>query len=293
MATLLKPISFRKRYVMITWGIFLMVVGFYYFIAPFNLVIGGVSGVGLLVGETLGVSIALVVFVLNIVLLGIGWLFLGRKSFIRSIYGSLAFPAILFILENLSPVFDLPDDYILAVVFGGFFMGAGFGIVIRYGGTSGGTDIPIKILHKLFKLPLSASIYSIDGAIIFAGVLVFYAENGLAGGLYALLTVIVAGKVADFVVIGSNRLTQVQIITDHPQKIKTLIYEQIARGVSLIPVEGGYTGAAKTMLLTVITKEEYYVIRRIIADVDPQAFVFTNPASEIQGDFARPYEEDL
>ncbi len=288
----LNTITHTKRYTMITVGIFLMVAGFYYFIAPFNLVIGGVSGVGLLFHELLDVPISLVVFVLNIVLLLLGWAFLGWKSFYRSIYGSIMFPVFLFILEVFSPILTLPDDEIIAVAFGGFLMGLGFGYVIRFGGTSGGTDIPIKILNKKLKLPLSVSIYAVDGIIIFSGMIAFYATNGIAGGLYAILTVVIAGKVADTVVIGSNALRSVQIITDKPDEIKDLIYQSVQRGVSLVPVSGGYSKHPKTMLVTVITRAEYYTIRNIIAEVDPKAFVFANPATEIQGDFDSRMEDE-
>jgi uncharacterized membrane-anchored protein YitT (DUF2179 family) len=288
----LKQITFKKRYIMITWGIFLMVAGFYYFIAPFNLVIGGVSGVGLLFHDLFEIPISLVVFVLNVFLLGLGWVFLGFKSFYRSIYGSIMFPLILFILEWIGPEIILPNDYILAITFGGAFMGIGFGYVIKYGGTSGGTDIPIKILSKKVKLPLSLSIYAVDGSIILSGVIVFYRTNGISGGLYAILTMLIAGKAADFIVIGANRLTSVQIITDYPDTIKRLIFEKIERGVSVVPIIGGYTNKGKSMLITVITKDEYYMIRNIIAEIDPEAFVFTNPASEIQGDFEHRLEED-
>ena len=292
MSTPYHTLSFTRRYTMITLGIFLMVAGFYYFIAPYQLVIGGVSGVGLLFNELLNVPISLVVFVLNVVLLLMGWLFLGWRSFYRSLYGSIVFPLFLFILERFSPLLNLPDDYIIAITFGGFFMGLGFGYVIKYGGTSGGTDIPIKILNKKIKLPLSYSIYAIDGVIILSGVILFYDTNGIAGGLYAILTMIIAGYVADRVVIGAKTLTTVQIITDTPEEIKTLIYQKIYRGVTMVPIKGGYSQTEKTMLVTVITRDEYYTIRNIIAEIDPSAFVFANPAHEIRGDFAYRMEDD-
>jgi len=288
----LKKLPFIKRYAYITLGIFLMVAGFYYFIIPPALVIGGVSGVGVLFTGLFGIRVSLVVFILNVVLLGMGLLFLGKRSFYRSVYGSLMFPFFLFILETFSPFLDMPDDFLLYVTFGGFFLGIGFGIVIKNGGTSGGTDIPIKILHRRLRLPLSTSLYLVDGTIILAGVIAFYAERGLSMGLYAVLVMVISGKFADIMVVGSNTLKAVHIISDHPDTIKTLIYEAIGRGVSLVPAEGGYSGTAKTMLVTVITKDEYYTIRNIIAEADNEAFVFASPATEIQGDFAYHPEDD-
>ncbi len=290
----LKKLTFAKRYFYITLGIFIMVAGFYYFIYPPGYVIGGVSGVGVLFSELFDIRVSLVVAVLNIVLLLVGWYFLGFKSFYRSIYGSILFPVFLFVLETFSPFLPIPEDPLLYVVFGGGILGLGFGIVIKYGGTSGGTDIPIKILHRLMKLPLSVSIYLVDGVVIIAGVIAFYDDpnRGIAMGLYAVLVMVVAGKFADFVVAGSNTLKAVHIITDMPDKIKDMIYEAIERGVSLVPAEGGYSKQQKTMLVTVITRNEYYIIRNIIAEVDPSAFVFASPASEIHGDFTTNTEDD-
>jgi len=288
----LKELTFVRRYFMITIGIALMVGGFYYFIMPAALVIGGVSGVGVLFSELFTIRISLVVFILNVLLLGLGWVFLGFKSFTRSVYGSLLFPFILFLLEEFSPQLKMEDSYLLYTTFGGFFLGLGFGYVIKYGGTSGGTDIPIKILHRLLKLPLSVSIYLVDGVIILSGVIAFYADRGVTMGLYAILTMVISGRVADYVVIGSNTLKAVHIVTDKPREMKQLIYDTLERGVSLVPVRGGYTLEDKTMVLSVITRDEYYTIRNIIAEVDPDAFVFASPATEIQGDFSTHWEDD-
>ncbi len=292
MRTTLRKMTYPRRYFFITLGIFLMVAGFYYFIMPAALVIGGVSGVGVLFSELFGVRVSLVVFILNILLLGLGWVFLGFKSFYRSIYGSLMFPLFLFLLETFSPFLEMPHDFLIYVTFGGFLLGIGFGLVIKYGGTSGGTDIPIKILHRRLKLPLSVSLYLVDGAIILAGVIAFYTDRGVSSGLYAVLVMVISGKFADIVVVGSNTLKAVHIITDKPEAIKTLIYDSIHRGVSLVPAEGGYSGAKKTLLISIITRDEYYQIRNILAEADPEAFVFASPATEIQGDFTHHWEDE-
>ena len=111
-------------------------------------------------------------------------------------------------------------------------------------------------------------------------------------GLYAVLVMFISGKVSDLVVAGSNTMKSVQIITDHPGDLKDMIFQSVERGVSVIPAEGGYTNQKKTMLITVITRDEYYMIRKIIAKIDPNAFVFTSPATEIHGDFTQYSEDD-
>lgn len=282
----LKVISIQERYLMISIGIIFMALGFHYFILPANLVIGGVTGLGLIFNSVFkNVPISLIVFILNLFLLILGLVFLGKKLFLRSIYGSLLFPFVLFVFETFLPILDINSDLVLTVVFGGILIGIGFGLVIKYGGTSGGTDIPIKILNKKLKLPLSLSLYSIDGLIIIIGVLVFYSQFGISAGLYALITMFISGKAADMVIVGGNSKKAVQIITDFPSEIKTAIYELVSRGVTEIDIKGGYSNNDKTMLVTVITKQEYYIIRNIIARIDANAFVYVTPATEIHGDF--------
>ena len=281
----LRQINKFEQYLMITVGIFLMVSGFYLFLIPVDIVAGGVTGVGLILNHLFDFSISIVVLICNVGLLFLGLILLGKKVFFRSIYGSILFPVVLFIFERFVPTLDFEQDFLLAALFGGSLLGLGFGIVLKYGGTSGGTDIPVKILNKRLKISVSSSVYLIDGIIVLGGTLAFYSINGLAGGLYALIAIFISGKVADMVVVGNNSKKAVQIITNRPDEIKEAIYASIIRGVSKIDIYGGYTNNKKAMLITVITKQEYYTIRNIIAKIDENAFVYVTPATEIHGDF--------
>lgn len=262
-----------------------MVSGFYLFLIPSDLVAGGVTGLGLIVDRVFGFKISIFVFIMNTFLLLLGLIILGKKVFLRSIYGSFLFPLVLFLFEELMPVFDLGNDLFLAIIFGGALLGIGFGYVIKYGGTSGGTDIPIKILNKKLKLPLSVSVYIVDGVIVLLGVIAFFSDYGLNSGLYAILAIYISGRAADMVILGNSTKTAVQIITDQPETIKQAIYNTVYRGVTEVSIKGGYSKERKTMLVTVITKREYYVVRSIIANIDPLAFVYVTQATEIQGDF--------
>ncbi|MCK5761664.1 MAG: YitT family protein [Candidatus Izimaplasma sp.] len=281
----LRKITKYEQYAMITVGIILMALGFYYFLFPAELVAGGVSGLALVFNKLYEFKLSYIVFAFNLILLAFALIFLGKKVFIKSIYGSILFPITLYLFEYFLPLIDIQGDYVLAVTFGGVFLGVGFGLVIKYGGTSGGTDIPIKILNKRLKLPLSVSIYLVDGFIILLGVIVFYADYGIVNGLYAIITMVISGKVADIVIVGSNSKKAVQIITDFPNEIKEAIYNAVYRGVTEIEILGGYSKTRKTMLVTVITRSEYYLVRNIVARIDETAFVYVTSATEIQGDF--------
>lgn len=280
----IRKISSLERYSMISIGIILMAAGFNFFLIPIDLVAGGVTGLAQVVGHYVDIPISIFVLVLNIFLLIAGLIFLGKKVFFRSIYGSLLFPAVLYLMEFL-PLLDINNDFVIGTIFGGALLGLGFGYVLKYGGTSGGTDIPIKIMYQKLKIPISTSLYFIDGSIIILGVLAFYSTNGIEAGLYAVLTMFISGKIADMVVLGNQSKKAVHIITRNKEEIKQAIYDTIYRGVTEMSIKGGYQGEEKTMLVSVITSQEYYFIRSIIVDIDPEAFVYVTPATEIQGDF--------
>jgi len=282
----LRQISFIERYGIITFGIFLMVSGFYFFLVPVDLVIGGVSGLGLILNRFISIPIGLTVFVANAFLLLLAYLLLGKKALIRSLYGSLLYPAILIMFETFLTPLPITDLFI-ASVFAGLLTGVGFGIVIRYGGTSGGSDIPISLLNKFFKVPLSSGVYLIDGLIIVLGAFTLGANGTIIYAFYALISVYVVGRAADRMVIGSNTLKTVHIITMVPDLIKHAIFERLDRGVTLVPIEGGYTKEKKSMMITVITRNEYSMLRDIVAEMDAGAFVYASPATEIHGDFQK------
>jgi len=281
----LRRINKIEQYLMISIGIILMACGFYFFLIPLHLVAGGVTGLGIVLKYLFDIEIAIFVFILNFFLLILGLVVLGKKIFIKSIYGSILFPIVLFLLERYVPLLDFNNDLVIGTVFGGALVGIGFGLMLKYGGTSGGTDIPVKILNKKFDVPISTAVYLFDGIVVTIGIIVFFQVDGLVTGLYALIAIAISGKLADIVVIGGNTKKAMQIITKCPDEIKEAIYNSVSRGVTVMNIKGGYTNQDKTMLVTVITKQEYYVIRNIIARIDEDAFVYVTPASEIHGDF--------
>lgn len=280
----LRQISYLERYGMMSLGIFLMVAGFYFFLVPVDLVIGGVSGLALVLNRFIAVPIGITVFIANALLLLLAYILLGKKALFRSLFGSLLYPAILIVLETF--VDPLPiTDLLIASVFGGILTGIGFGLVIRYGGTSGGSDIPISLINKFLKVPLSSGVYIVDGLIILFGAFTLTTADTAVYIFYALISVYVVGRAADRMVIGSNTLKTVHIITLVPEIIKNAIFERLDRGVTFVPIEGGYSGEKKVMIITVITRNEYFMLRDIVADIDANAFVYASPATEIHGDF--------
>ncbi|MBU1143093.1 MAG: YitT family protein, partial [Firmicutes bacterium] len=165
----------RREILEITAGVVLLSLGFYFFLLPLGLVIGGVMGVSVLIQDQIPVS--LFMYIANIILLIIGGLFLGKVFFYKTVYATLLSPTLIFILEktidsNFFMRHMVESPLLIGATFGGLFIGAGLGIVVRNNGTTGGIDVVQRILNKYLNIPFSTAMYFTDGAVIFVAMLI-------------------------------------------------------------------------------------------------------------------------
>ncbi len=267
------------EYFYITLGVIILGTGVYFFIMPHNLVIGGVSGLGLVFSELFGLKTSLVVLVLNMFFLLLGTGFYGRNFFLKTVYGSLLFPAVIFLWE-ISKVQTVTNNLLLAVIWSGITVGSGLGIVLKFGGTTGGLDIPQKILKDKLKIPYSVGMYATDGAIILFGALTF----GIEKALYSILGLVLMGKIIDYILIGGKSTKSIYIISKQHKLIKKEIFEAVERGITEMTVVGGYSGQEKIMLVCVVLAKESYRVLEIVREIDSFAFVYVSSSTEVLGE---------
>lgn len=271
----------RLELIEITAGVTLLSLGFYFFLLPLGLVIGGVMGVAVILKDMIPVSIFM--YIANTVLLFIGLIFLGKKFFVKTIYATLLSPSIIFILELL-----IPNDYfmkfmtesplLIGALFGGLFVGVGLGIVVRNNATTGGIDIVQRIMNKLLHIPFSTAMYLTDGVIIFIAMLIDFQL-----GLYAVASMILSAVLVDrFAIEGKSGYT-VFIVTDFPKAIQDKIYEKIDRGITKVKVVGGYSNQEKEMVICTVERRELYYFKVVIKEADPKAFTFVTKTKEAIG----------
>jgi uncharacterized membrane-anchored protein YitT (DUF2179 family) len=292
----IRKIGTFETYFSLALGIFVMAVAYYFFVIPSGLVTGGSTGLAIIMTrffETVPLSLFSLAF--NTVFMALALVFLGKKEFLNTVFGSLLFPGFLALFEWVIPDPSSlygENDLLLVALYAGMLVGAGFGIVCKYGGSTGGTDIAIKIVKKYTPLSLASAVYAVEAAIILAGALTYPGDlkDGILTGLYAIVVVFISGKVSDSIVIGSQSKKAVNIITDKPKDIKNAVYATLRRGMTEIPSQGGYTESKKTLLIIVIQNAEYHIVRNIIVNTDPKAFVFVTPASEIHGEWSSKEE---
>lgn len=266
-----------KAYVLMGVGTFLVALAFNLFFIENDIAPGGLSGVGTMIYHLWGFPVGLTTAVLNIPLFLISFRSVGRTFALRSFISMLA----LSLFIDILPQYNLTPDMLLAAIYGGLTMGLGLGLVIRGGATTGGTDLAAMLVHRRFPhLSVGMMLFTIDCMVVVASGFVF----DTMAAMYALLSVIIASKVADMVVQGLGTSMQFFIISDRAPQIAKRITSQIDRGATLIEAVGAYTGERRGMLYCVVGRTEVTHIKEIVAHEDPRAFVTLSVVREAMGE---------
>lgn len=176
--------------------------------------------------------------------------------------------------------FETKTDYILVSLYAGVTLGAGLGIVFRFGGTTGGSDIVARILGRKFGFSMGQVILTLD--VIIIGLSLFYIRK--ENILYTLVAVFIASKVIDFIQEGAYSAKAFTIISDHAPEIADIITKEMERGVTLIPAIGAYSKQAKHMAYCVVSRQEIRRLQRIAKSVDPRAFVIISDVHDVHGE---------
>ena len=206
------------------------------FILPGNLMTGGGTGIALFVNEVTGLPVPIFVFGFNIIMFLVGLAVFGRKFAANTIVSTFSYPIALDYITKMLDGYVVTVDPVLCTLFGGICIGVAIGIVVRVGASTGGMDIPPLVLHRLFRIPVSASIYVFDILIL---VLQAFGSTG-EQLLYGILLVIVYGIVIDkCLVIGTTKM-QIKVISDRSEEIRHAILTDIDRGVTMLKGETGY-----------------------------------------------------
>ncbi len=249
------------------------------FLLPGNLMTGGTTGIGLMVGRLTGMSLSGFVFIFNLVMLAVGFMLLGKKFALTTVISSFAYPIALELFDRILGEVVLTEEPILNTIFSGLGIGMTLGLVIRTGASTGGMDIPPLVLNKYFHIPVSVSLNFFD-LLILAGQAVYNpAERILYGILLVLIYTIVLDKV---MMIGTTR-TEVKIISKQVEEIRQIILAEVDRGVTVLYGEGGYLQEETRVVLSILSNRELPKLERLIRDIDPEAFMIVSRVTEVRG----------
>lgn len=264
-------------------GVSIAVCGLNLFLVPGKIAAGGVSGIATILYHLFHIHIGLSIAVLNIPLFIFGIKKMGKTFAVRTAY-SLALYSLLaeVIPVGLTQTNDT-DTLILGCLYGGVLTGIGIGIVLRYGGSTGGSDMGGVILNAHFKhVSISTFVFIIDLLVIGSAALLF---SDLKLALYAIVSLYIATKLMEFISVGLNAAKAFYIISEKNDEIAKLILEKMDRGVTALSAKGGYTGREKTVLMCVIQwRTEGARLKSLVKSVDPQAFVIVGDVKEVMGE---------
>ncbi|QED47087.1 YitT family protein [Cytobacillus dafuensis] len=257
-------------------GSVLMAVSLEEFLVPNKILDGGITGISIMLSHLTGIKLGLFIFILNIPFFFVGYKQIGKTFALSTLLGITALSVSTTLLHDV-PVFTA--DPLLATVFGGVTLGAGVGIVIRYGGSLDGTEILAIIANK--NLP-----FSVGEIIMFINVFIFTSAGFIFGwdrAMYSALAYFIAYKTIDIVMQGLDESKSAWIISENHQLIGQAILARLGRGVTYLNGEGAYTGDDKKVIFCVITRLEEAKLKSIVEELDSNAFLAVANITEVRG----------
>lgn len=247
---------------------------------PNNLAEGGMSGITLILRALFHFNPAYSTLVLNLPLFVLGLRILGRRALIYTVFGTLGLSFWLWFWQLYPMHLDLHHDMLISALLAGFFGGLGSGIIYRYGGTTGGSDIIARILEQRFAIPMGRTLFMLDLVVLVAS-LVYIDLNQM---MYTVIAAFVFSQMVNYTQKGGYSARAFLILSDHSEQISQAILLELERGTTLLQGQGGYTHQPKTMIYVVVDPSEMNTLQDIIHRIDSQAFVTVLDTTQTLGE---------
>ncbi|MDQ0361879.1 YitT family protein [Breznakia pachnodae] len=260
----------------ITLAIILISISINMFLGAHNVAAGGVSGLGILAEAMFNINRSYVVLVLNILMLGLAFKFLGKDAFIRILAGSILLPIFLYLV----PEYQLVNDTILSIIFGSMIFGVGVNMLYKINASSGGTTIPPMIMKKYYNLNPSLGLLFTDLAIVTLNLIVF----GTDAFFLAVLSLIITSMIMSYLETAFHQKKVIMLRSnEHLEEIKILLQKELNRGVTMLHVNGGMSDELGKMLMIVLNQQQMQKALDIINKIDKHSFVIIHKVSEVHG----------
>lgn len=278
-----------KDFFLINVGLILVGIGICLFKIPNNFATGGVSGLAIIIRSFLpNIDVGPIMLIINIVLVLVGFLFLGKDFGSKTIYSSFALSGIVWFIQKSIPIkSSLTGDLMLELIYSIVFPAVGSAIVFNCNASTGGTDIIAKIISKFTRLDIGKTLLISDFIIAAGAGAVF----GIKIGMYSVLGLIIKSFMIDLVIEGLNVKKQMVIISSKPEDIKNYIVSQLGRGATVYRAEGAFTHKTEEVISTVLNRRQAIKLRSFIRSVDHSAFITISNTSEIIGKGFRSIDE--
>ena len=259
-------------------GSIIVALSFNLFLIPHKILSSGISGIAIIIGILTPFNTGLVNFLLNLPILILGYIGLGKRLIGYTIISVITLSAALYVI----PVHAVATDALLSSIFGGVIAGAGVGLVFNCYGSTGGFDVIGMLLSRKKDIQLGGFLIVLNAFVIIISGFFFDWDTALN----SLLSIFVTGKVIDTIHTKHRKVT-LMIVTSQAEQMKEKLLSSLVRGITLLDGEGAYSNEKKRVLMTVISREELAGMKTMISEIDPQAFVNITETVEVLGLFRR------
>ena len=252
---------------------------------PNKIAAGGVSGLATVIYYLFELNVGITMLLINIPILLTGMKVLGASLGAKTIFGILSLSFFTDLMQPIVP--DITNDLLLASIYGGLLIGLGLGVVFRFRGTTGGTAMIARLIHHFSSLSVGQGLLIADGFVVTLAGIFF----NLEAALYAAITIFITSKTIDVIQEGMDISKAALIISNKSEEIEDAILDNLNRGFTSFKGQGGFTGKNKEVLLCIIARSEVTRLKRMVYEIDEDAFVAISAVHEVLGEGFQEAEE--
>lgn len=269
-----------KDFLIMSIGCILLATGVYFFKIPNGFATGGVSGIGTILAKFTTISAGAWIWIINMVLLVVGFIFLGKATGVKTVYCSIFYSMITYLFEFIVPInAPMTNQPLLELIYAMLLTSIGSAMIFNSYGSSGGTDIVALIMKKYTALDVGKALLVVDFLIAGSTFFIFNIQTGL----FSMLGLFAKAYIVDSVIESLNTCKYFIVVTEKRNEISEYIMKSLHHGVTSVSAVGGYTNSDKAMIHTVCKRIEALKLRSEIKKIDPHAFIIITSSSEIIG----------
>ena len=265
-----------KKFLYIVLSVIIIAISVNMFLGPHDIAAGGLTGLSIILEVMFGFERSIVVLVFNIFILVLTYIFLDKEMFFNTAIGAVLLPVAMKFIPHITFI----KDAMLSMIVGSVIFGVAVSILYANQASSGGTSIPPLILQKYFKLNSSIGLFVTDSIVVTLSLLVFEKESFF----YSIFSIFITSITMNYIESGINKKKTIFIISDEKDSIKRDLLYKFDKGVTIIPVIGGYTQKTTEMLMVTLSSKYYHQVISLVDNYDKKAFMITNTVSDVHGE---------
>lgn len=272
--------DYTKRFLIMLCGLFISSFAFNLFFAPNNIVVGGISGLSLIIKEYFHIKPSLFISIASVFLIIISFIFIGKEKTLNTLIVVIIYPIFIETTSKITNRIDLEtSSLLLTIIFGGALDGLASGLILKEGFSAGGTQIITQIMYKYLHMSLGKSSLIVNSLIITTAIFTF----GITKSMYAVIALYISSTITDRVILGVSNNKSFYIITDKEEEVCEFIIQKLHHSVTIINAKGGYSNKNKKLLLCIIPTKEYFLVKEVVLEIDKNAFFLITDSYEAVG----------